>query len=129
MKETKKVAKERRDKDPILFGAFKTDDKNNIPEDRFFYIGDWVDDFCDLTLKEMLTQYEASEKVGAKYIIDVPKDVEELKVYMGMMEKKDPEKATLIGTVKKVADTVVKKVTTRKTTPKRTTRRRGKEVK
>ena len=124
MKETKKIAQERRDKDPILFGAFKTDDKNNIPEDRFFYIGDWVDEFCDLTLEEMLTQYEASEKVGAKYIIDVPKDVEELKVYMGMIEKKDPEKATLISKVKNKVEETVKKVTKR-----RTTRKRGKEVK
>ena len=102
MKETKKVAKERRDKDPILFGAFKSQDKNNIPEERFFYIGDWVDEYCDLTLEEMLTQYEQSESQGAKYIIDIPKDVEELKEYMGMLEKKEPEKAeSIITKIKK----------------------------
>ena len=98
--ETKQVAKERRDKDPILFGAFKDVDKNNIPEERFFYIGDWVDQYCDLTLNELLTQYEASENKGAQYIIDVPKDVDELKEYMGMLEKKDEEKATLISKIK-----------------------------
>lgn len=102
MKETKQVAKERRDKDPILFGAFKTQDKNNIPEERFFYIGDWVDEYCDLTLEEMLTQYEQSESVGAKYTIDVPKDVESLKEYMGMIEKKEPEKAeSVLSKIKK----------------------------
>lgn len=102
METTKQIAKERRDKDPILFGAFKTQDKNNIPEDRFFYIGDWVDEYCDLTLKEMLTQYEQSESQGAKYIIDVPKDVEALKEYMGMLEKKEPEKAeTILDKIKK----------------------------
>ena len=98
--ETKKIAKERRDKDPILFGAFKSQDKNNIPEERFFYIGDWIDEYCDLTLEEMLTQYEAKENVGVKYMISIPKDVDELKEYMGLMEKKNPEKATIISKIK-----------------------------
>ena len=102
MKETKQVAKERRDKDPILFGAFKTTDNNNIPEERFFYIGDWVDEYCDLTLEEMLTQYEKSESTAAKYKIEIPKDVDALKEYMGMIEKKDPEKAeSILAKIKK----------------------------
>ena len=113
---TKLIAKERRDKDPILFGAFKTDDKNNIPEDRFFYIGDWVDDYCDLTLDEMLKQYEAKENVGAKYNISIPKDVDELKEYMGLIETKDPSKATLIS---KIKEAVKKKTTRRKRTTKK----------
>ncbi len=101
-KEAKKVAKERRDKDPILFGAFKSVDDNDIPETRFFYIGDWKDDYCDLTLEEMLTQYEKSEKTGAKYNIEIPKDVDALKEYMGMIEKKQPEKAvTILDKIKK----------------------------
>lgn len=101
-KEAKKIAKERRDKDPILFGAFKTKDNNNIPETRFFYIGDWKDEYCDLTLDEMLTQYETSESTGAKYNIEIPKDIEALKEYMGMIEKKDPEKAeTILDKIKK----------------------------
>lgn len=108
MKETKEIAKERRDKDPILFGAFKTEDKNNIPEDRFFYIGDWVDEYCDLTLEEMLKQYESSESVGAKYKVEIPKDVDALKEYMGMVEKKDTAKAESILTK------IKKKVTRRK---------------
>ena len=98
--QTKAVAKERRDKDPILFGSFKDVDKNNIPEERFFYIGDWVDQYCDLTLNELLTQYEASENKGAQYIIDIPKDVDGLREYMGMLEKKDDTKATFISNIK-----------------------------
>lgn len=101
--ETKKVAKERRDRDPILFGAFKNEDKNGVPEERFFYIGDWIDKYCDLTLDEMLIQYEAHESVGAKYNIDIPKDVDGLKEYMGMLEEKKPEKATLVQKIKQVA--------------------------
>lgn len=98
MEDTKKIAKERRDKDPILFGAFKTQDNNNIPENRFFYIGDWKDEYCDLTLEEMLTQYEKSESVGAKYTIQIPKDVDALKEYMGLIEKKNTEKSESILT-------------------------------
>ena len=104
MKETKKVAKERRDKDPILFGAFKTPDDNDIPYERFFYIGDWVDEYCELTLEEMLTQYEKSESVAAKYTIEIPKDVDALKEYMGLVEKKNPEKAVSVSLMDKVKE-------------------------
>lgn len=38
--EERKVKKERRDKDPILFGAFKNG--SNV-SDRFYFLGDWVD--------------------------------------------------------------------------------------
>lgn len=38
--EERKVEKERRDKDPILFGAFKNG--SNVSE-RFYFLGDWVD--------------------------------------------------------------------------------------
>ena len=117
-KETKKVAKERRDKDPILFGAFKSVDDNDIPETRFFYIGDWKDEYCDLTLEEMLTQYENSEKVGAKYEIDIPKDVDALKEYMGLVEKKNPEKAITI--LDKIKNKVAPKKSSRAPRKKKT---------
>ena len=38
--EERKVEKERRDKNPILFGAFKNG--SNV-SDRFYFLGDWVD--------------------------------------------------------------------------------------
>lgn len=38
--EERKIEKERRDKDPILFGAFKNG--SNV-SDRFYFLGDWVD--------------------------------------------------------------------------------------
>ena len=41
-------------KDPILFGVIKN-------SKRLYYIGDWVDDYCDLTLKGMFE--ELGEKV------------------------------------------------------------------
>ena len=36
-------------KDPILFGVIKN-------SKRLYYIGDWVDDYCDLTLEDMFAQ-------------------------------------------------------------------------
>ena len=104
--ETKKIAKERRDKDPILFGSFIDKEKSDIPDERFFYIGDWTDKYCDLTLEEFLTKYESSEKAGAKYNISIPKDVDELKEYMGLIEHKDPEKSVKISVIDRVKNTV-----------------------
>ena len=44
-KEKRKV-----NKDPILFGAFKEN------QNRFYFIADWVDEYCDITLDKFLLQ-------------------------------------------------------------------------
>lgn len=54
-KEERRVEKERREKDPILFGTFKN---SNTILDRFYFLGDWVDEYCDLTFDKMIDQYE-----------------------------------------------------------------------
>lgn len=74
-KEERKVEKERRDKDPILFGVFKT---NRNVADRFYFLGDWVDEYCDLTLDKMVEEYK--EKKGETPVIktEIPKTGEEL---------------------------------------------------
>lgn len=46
------VVKER---DPILFGAF-IDRKNDAMCQRLYYLGDWVDEYCDLTLDKLISQ-------------------------------------------------------------------------
>lgn len=57
----RKIEKKKRDKDPILFGVFKM----NAPGEkttyfgRLYFIGDWVDDYCDLTLDKMIEEYKA----------------------------------------------------------------------
>ena len=67
----RKVQAERRSKDPILFGAFM---KNSLLNDRFYYIGDWEDEYCDLTLEKLL------EKQGndIAHSIGTPTNKEEL---------------------------------------------------
>ena len=74
-KEERKVEKERRDKDPILFGAFK--DGSNVA-DRFYFLGDWVDEYCDLTLDKMVEEY--TEKYGSSPSVEtrIPESSEEL---------------------------------------------------
>lgn len=89
-KEERKVEKERRDKDPILFGVFKT---QGTVADRFYFLGDWVDEYCDLTLDKMVAQY--SEKNGYSPVVktEIPESAEDLvailKTYKVNENKKD----------------------------------------
>lgn len=56
----RKVEKEKRDKDPILFGAFlvPSDNGNMIPSEHLFFIADWVDEYCDLTMDQLINSYK-----------------------------------------------------------------------
>ena len=74
-KEERKVEKERRDKDPILFGVFKN--QTNVA-DRFYFLGDWVDEFCDLTLDKMIEQYKTKKGFLPANETEIPKTGEEL---------------------------------------------------
>lgn len=80
----RQVEKERRAKDPILFGTFQNTSSRTVI-DRFYYLGDWEDEYCDLTLDKMVNE---TEKIGkrniAKYI-STPKDIEELKSQLGTL--------------------------------------------
>lgn len=74
-KEERKVEKERRDKDPILFGVFKN---SSVVSDRFYFLGDWVDEYCDLTLDKLIEQYK--KKIGHSPVFEAeqPQTVDEL---------------------------------------------------
>ena len=74
-REERKVEKERRDKDPILFGAFKN--QTNVA-DRFYFLGDWVDEYCDLTLDKMVEQYKNKKNTTPLVETAIPKDSNEL---------------------------------------------------
>lgn len=79
-KEERKIEAERKQKDPILFGTFQNKEKK-VCVDRFYYLGDWIDEFCDLTLDKMVNE---TEKLGRNIVrtINTPKDVEELRKYI-----------------------------------------------
>ena len=95
--EAKKVAKERRDKDPIVFGAFLDKDSNNdkaYVEDRLFFITDWVDDKCDLTLEQIVRDTKGKENEVLLYKVSNPEDEEKVKAYLKSfkepIENKEP---------------------------------------
>ena len=54
-KTQRKVAKERRERDPILFGALV---KNRVAYDRFYYICDWEDEYCDISLDKIVNNWD-----------------------------------------------------------------------
>lgn len=74
----RQIKKERQEKDPILFGTLQ--DKNTETViDRFYYIGDWEDEFCDLTLDKMVNQVKMSTNKNIVMSIQTPKDIQDLK--------------------------------------------------
>lgn len=78
-KEEKRISKERREKDPILFGCFK---ENSMISDRFYFLGDWIDEYCDLTLDKLIQSKVPTHKSTC------PQTKEEL---MLMLEQYQPK--------------------------------------
>lgn len=74
----KKVEKERRDKDPILFGTFVDTDRKELSE-RFYYIGDWIDDYCDLTLEKLVFEMKENVNKDILHTSSIPFDLDELR--------------------------------------------------
>ena len=100
-KTTKKVAKERRDKDPILFGAFKEKVKEKDKEkvyiqDRLFFIADWIEENCDLTLEELV---RASKKNLKTYKITNPTDEQEVRKLLESYKQPEDKLEEKIPTV------------------------------
>ena len=63
-KETRK-----KNRDPILFGTFKES------MDRFYFIADWEDDICDITLDKMTKVLKnLGKKYEVKHVIDNPEE-------------------------------------------------------
>lgn len=60
----RQVEKAKRDKDPIVFGAFLVPaaNGNKMASEHLFFIADWVDDFCDLTMDQVIKSYKKATK-------------------------------------------------------------------
>lgn len=74
----RQVEKERREKDPILFGTFQ-DKSSRTVIDRFYYIGDWEDEHCNLTLDKMVNEVLKKKNKNIRFTIKTPEDIQELK--------------------------------------------------
>lgn len=80
----RQVEKERQKKDPILFGAFLSE-REGVVDDRFYYLGDWEDEYCDLTLDKMVNETKNVGNRNIAHRISTPKDIEELKEQLGSL--------------------------------------------
>lgn len=127
LKETKKIAKHRHEKDPILFGSFNcvvNDESTSnskeryIPDERMFFIADWVDEKCDLTLEELVKKYEAKTGDHLAFTPKIPTSPDELKKYINAMGNKEEAKENAQSFFGKMKETV-KKVTKRRTTSRK----------
>lgn len=85
----KQIQKERRDKDPILFGSFQKNTSINgfnrqeiVMSDRFYFLGDWVDEYCDLTMDKFL---KAAGKEKLKEI-GTPKNIDEIRMELNRLD-------------------------------------------
>lgn len=75
----RKVEEEQKEKDPILFGVFVSYDKQHkIINDKMYVIGDWVDEYCDLTMDKLINEFAKKDK-QVEYKIKEPLSLEELK--------------------------------------------------
>ena len=76
--------KHKKETDPILFGMFKDMDSASVVE-RMYYIGDWEDEYCDLTLDRMVSEMKQATGKNIERITKYPRTMEELKEQLGQM--------------------------------------------
>lgn len=99
-KAERKVQIERRQKDPILFGVFLNRETRSVI-DRFYYLADWVDEYCDLTFDKMVNESAKSGRRNIKHVISTPQDIEELKAQINKIQKRDDVFRLVEGKTKK----------------------------
>lgn len=91
-----------KERDPILFGGFCSKDRSIIA-DRFYYLGDWIDEYCDLTLDKLIA--ETSKDIVKT--VEIPKYHEDLIAQLSTYEEKDnrlvwttPKKKSFLDKIK-----------------------------
>lgn len=115
-REERKIAAERRERDPILFGTFQDEATLTIVE-RFYFIGDWVDDYCDLTLDKMVSEVKRTRNKNILHTFNTPESIDALREQLnnldasmnGLYCEREQKKATmpqktsgtLLGRIKK----------------------------
>lgn len=76
----KQIEQEKKDKDPILFGIFYDELFKEVTE-RFYFLYDWEDEYCDLTLDKMIEEYKdlSDEELVHYSTIDFTAEREDLR--------------------------------------------------
>lgn len=109
------VEKERREKDPILFATWQHK-LNGIWDlhDRFYYIGDWEDEYCDLTLSKMVSVMAKKQKQRIDQKIEIPKaDKQAITDYVNSLKENERgfnrlPKKNVIDKIKYVVNIAIK---------------------
>ena len=95
-KVSKHIDKKTREKDPIMFGAVDRMGSTYKPVvgPRYYFIGDWVDEFCDLTLEQMIEKFKADENyknISITHDLSIPKDSKDFDTNMNAYLKEVKE--------------------------------------
>ena len=100
----KEVEKKRREKDPILFGTFQknVNDRGSMRGsgvliERFYFLGDWIDPYCDLTLEKMISEMDKEGK-KIEHNIKTPEDLESIRAELGLLKAAGNETWTTFTT-------------------------------
>lgn len=84
---TEEISKEvEKERDPILFGAFIDREIGEMSQ-RMYYLGDWIDEYCDLTLDKLVAQ---TNKSIVKEI-SIPTDKNKLITQLNQLQETDNE--------------------------------------
>lgn len=84
-REERKIETVERNNDPVLFGAFiERDEEHGMHNfhERMYYIGDWVDEYCDLTLDKFIAEYQDINGYNPIHKLGIPQTEEEYLKYM-----------------------------------------------
>lgn len=81
--EMEKVTK--KEKDPILLGLF-IDKKINSASERLYYIGDWEDEYCNLTLDKLVSEMKDAGKGEIAKPISTPESLDDLREQVKMLK-------------------------------------------
>lgn len=102
-KDERKVEAERREKDPILFGVFT---HNRFVSDRFYYLGDWVDEYCDLTFDKFINEY--TSKIGQSPVKGVVSAIDKDKL-LNVLKQYEPKGGTDDHFIATSSNNIIKK--------------------
>lgn len=94
-KEEKRIEAEKRSTDPILFGVFMNTE-NRVCIDRFYVLGDWIDEHCDLTLDKLLYELQLHGKFNRD--LYVPMDLDSLKGYLNNLKQNSNSSFSMLTT-------------------------------
>lgn len=86
----REVAQERKRKDPILFGTFSKRERNaRMLHERFYYIADWEDEYCDLTLEKMVSEMSKAGKEITNPVCIPSSDIQSIRDYISSLEEQN----------------------------------------